>query len=59
MASLYGASGAFEASNGYYPTVGAGVQFIIKPVQRMLVNLEYAQGVEGHRAVLLRFGYDW
>ena len=59
VASLYGASGAFEASNGYYPTVGAGVQFIIKPVQRMLVNLEYAQGVEGHRAVLLRFGYDW
>jgi hypothetical protein len=59
VASLYGASGAFSASNGYYPTVGGGIQFIIKPVQRMLVSLEYAQGTEGNRGVLLRFGYDW
>ena len=59
VAGLYGASGAFSDSNGSYPTVGAGVQFVIRPVQRMLVNLEYAQGVEGHRAVLLKFGYDW
>jgi hypothetical protein len=59
VASLYGASGAFESSNGFYPTVGAGVQFVIKPVQRMLVNLEYAHGVEDNRAVLLRFGYGW
>jgi hypothetical protein len=59
VARLYGGSGAFSASNGSYPNVGAGVQFIIKPVQRMLVNFEYAQGTEGNRALLLRFGYDW
>ena len=59
VASLYGATGAFESSNGFYPTVGAGVQFVIRPVQRMLVNLEYAHGVEDNRAVLLRFGYGW
>ena len=38
---------------------GAGVQFILKPVQRMLVNLEYAQGVEGNHGVYLKFGYAW
>jgi hypothetical protein len=32
---------------------------VIRPVQRMLVNLEYAHGVEDNRAVLLRFGYGW
>jgi hypothetical protein len=59
VARLYGGSGAFETSNGNYPNVGAGVQFIIKPVQRMLVNLEYAQGTAGNRGLLLKFGYDW
>jgi hypothetical protein len=28
-------------------------------VQRMLVNLEYAQGTAGNRGLLLKFGYDW
>ena len=59
VTGLYGASGAFSASNGFYPTVGAGVQFVIKPVQRMLVNLEYAHGVEDNQALLVRFGYAW
>ena len=59
VAGLYGATAAFESSNGFYPTVGAGVQFVIKPVQRMLVNLEYAHGIEDNRAVLVRFGYGW
>ena len=59
VAGLYGASGAFSSSNGYYPVFGGGVQFVLRPVQRMLVSLEYAQGVEDNRGVLLRFGYDW
>ena len=29
------------------------------PAQRMLVNLEYAQGVEDNRGVYLKFGYGW
>ena len=66
MAKLYGedegveAAEAAEASNrSVFPMVGAGVQFILKPVQRMLVNLEYAQGVEGNHGVYLKFGYAW
>jgi hypothetical protein len=27
--------------------------------QRMLVNFEYAQGVEENRGVYLKFGYGW
>ena len=34
-----------------YPTIGAGVHFVIKPVQRMIVNLEYAQGIGDNRGV--------
>ena len=42
-----------------YPTIGAGLHFVIKPVQRMLVNLEYAQGTGNNRGVYLKLGYAW
>lgn len=42
-----------------YPCVGAGVQFVIKPQQRMNVNLEYAQGIDDNRGVYLKLGYAW
>jgi hypothetical protein len=58
-ASLYGERGAASASRQYYPAWGAGVQFILKPVQRMLANLEYAQGVEDNHGIYLKFGYAW
>jgi hypothetical protein len=42
-----------------YPTVGAGLHFVIKPVQRMLVNLEYAQGTKDNHGVYVKLGYGW
>jgi len=42
-----------------YPTVGAGVHFVIKPKERMIVNFEYAQGVGDSRGVYLKLGYAW
>ena len=42
-----------------YPTIGAGLHFVIKPAQRMLVNLEYAQGIGSHRGVYLKLGHAW
>ncbi len=59
VAGLYGEGGEVAAERDFYPAVGAGVHFVIKPEQRMLVNLEYAQGVEGNRGVFLKFGYGW
>ena len=42
-----------------YPVVGAGLQFVIKPRERMNVNLEYSQGIEDNRGVYLKLGYAW
>jgi hypothetical protein len=42
-----------------YPNVGAGIHFVIKPVQRMLVNLEYAQGIKANHGVYVKLGYGW
>jgi hypothetical protein len=42
-----------------YPTVGAGVHFVIKPAQRMLVNAEYAYGVADNRGLYVKLGYAW
>jgi len=59
VAGLYGDRGPTPASRQYYPTVGGGLQFVIKPAQRMLVNLEYAQGVEDNHGIYLKFGHSW
>ena len=59
VAGLYGERGAVSANRDFYPTGGAGIHFVIKPAQRMLVNFEYAQGVEGNHGVFLKFGYGW
>ena len=42
-----------------YPTIGAGVHFVLKPAERMLVNLEYAQGVGDSRGIYLKLGHAW
>ena len=59
VASLYGQDSTDAAERTVYPAWGAGLQFVIKPVERMLVNLEYAAGVQGNRGVYLKFGYGW
>ena len=33
--------------------------FVIKPEERMIVNLEYAQGTGDSRGVYLKLGYVW
>jgi hypothetical protein len=39
--------------------VGAGVQYILKPQQGIVANLELALGKEGNRALLFKMGYGW
>src|SRR4029077_7902182 len=41
-AALYGEP-PVALDRSIYPAVGAGLHFVLKPAQRMLVNLEYAQ----------------
>jgi len=57
-AGLYGEAPA-PLDRSIYPTIGAGLQFVIKPMERMNVNLEYAQGIEDNRGVYLKLGYAW
>jgi hypothetical protein len=57
-AGLYGHAPVALERN-IYPNAGGGVHFVIKPLQRMLVNLEYAQGVGNSRGVYVKLGYGW
>jgi hypothetical protein len=57
-AQLYGEA-PVPLERSTYPTFGAGLHFVIKPEQRILVNLEYAQGIEDNRGVYLKLGYAW
>jgi len=58
VAELYG-DAPVPLDRSAYPTFGGGVHFVLKPVQRMLVNLEYAQGTGNNRGVYLKLGYSW
>jgi hypothetical protein len=58
LATLYGKP-PVPLERTVYPNVGAGVHFVIKPVQRMLVNLEYAQGIKDNHGVYVKLGYGW
>ena len=62
VAGLYGdrdAATTTTTTRQYFPNWGAGIQFVIKPAKRMLMNFEYAQGVEDNRGGYLKFGYGW
>ncbi len=58
VAELYG-DAPVPLDRSTYPTIGGGVHFVLKPVQRMVVNLEYAQGIGDNRGVYLKLGYAW
>jgi hypothetical protein len=57
-AGLYGQAPT-PLERSIYPSIGAGVQFVLKPRERMNVNLEYAQGIGDSRGVYLKLGYAW
>ena len=57
-AGLYG-DAPIPLDRSIYPVVGAGVQFVLKPAQRMNVNFEYTQGIEDNHGAYLKLGYAW
>ena len=46
-------------SDNVYPSVGAGVQYLLKPQQGLVANLEYSQAKSGNSAVIFKMGYAW
>ena len=57
-AGLYGEA-LVPLDRSLYPTAGAGLHFVLKPKERMILNLEYAQGVGDNRGVYMKLGYAW
>ena len=58
-ACLYGAGKSCDDSDNVYPTVGAGIQYLLKPEQGLVANLEFAQAKDGNNAVVFQMGYAW
>jgi hypothetical protein len=59
VACLYGGDRSGCSQSDLFPSVGAGVQYVLKPVQGIVANLEFAAGKDGNRAVLFKMGYAW
>jgi len=59
VACLYGANRSCSESTDRFPSVGIGVQYILKPVQGFVANLEFAAGKDGNHALLFKMGYSY
>ena len=59
VACTYGGEQSCSDSENLYTAWGAGLQFILKPIQGIVANLEYAQGKDGNYGVYLKMGYAY
>ena len=59
VACLYGANRSGCSTPDLFPSAGVGVQFVLKPAQGIVANLEFAAGKDGNTALLFKMGYGW
>jgi surface antigen Omp85-like protein len=59
VACLYGDGKNCSDSANLYGAAGAGVQYILKPKEGIVLNLEYAAGEDGNYGVYLKMGYAY
>jgi len=59
VACLYGGNRSGCSGSDLFPSAGVGVQYLLKPVQGIVANLEFALGKDGNRALLFKMGYAW
>ncbi|HEY5809924.1 MAG TPA: BamA/TamA family outer membrane protein [Povalibacter sp.] len=59
IACTYGDDQSCSDSEDRYPAWGGGVQYVLKPIQGIVANLEYAQGKDGNYGVYLKLGYAY
>jgi len=59
VACLYGGGESCGDEANVYPNVGAGIQYILKQKEGIVVNLEYAQGKADNYAILLKLGWGF
>ena len=56
---LYGGGKNCTDSENTFPAAGVGVQYILKPKDGIVANLEYAAGKAGNYGVYLKLGYGF
>ncbi|MGY3901065.1 hypothetical protein ACW5XF_01140 [Aeromonas lusitana] len=64
VACLYGDSVSGESldcgdSENLYPAWGSGVQYLLKPEEGIVINLEYAMGKDDNSGIYLKMGYSF
>jgi hypothetical protein len=59
VACTYGGSQSCSDGRNLYPAGGVGVQYILKPKEGIVMNLEYALGKDGNYGVYLKMGYAY
>lgn len=59
IACLYGDDMQCDDSRNVFTSVAAGLYFVVKPVEKMVATLEYADGEGENRGVYLRFGWGF
>ena len=59
VACLYGSGKKCTESANLYPALGAGIQYVLKPEEGMVANLEYAKGEGDNSGIYLKLGYGF
>jgi hypothetical protein len=59
VSCLYGDGKSCSDSANRYPAAGAGVQYVLKPKEGFVLNLEYAAGKGGNQGIYLKMGYAY
>jgi hypothetical protein len=59
VACLYGDGVSCSDNENVFPMWGAGVQYILKPKEGMVLNLEYAEGKDNSYGIYLKLGYSF
>jgi hypothetical protein len=59
IACLYGNGDDCSDSANRYPSYGIGLQYIVKQKERIVLNLEYAEGKADNYGVYLKMGYGF
>jgi hypothetical protein len=59
VACTYGGGKNCSDSKNLYPAGGVGVQYVLKPKEGIVMNLEYAAGKDSNYGVYLKMGYAY
>jgi outer membrane protein assembly factor BamA len=59
IACTYGGGKGCGDSANLYPMGGLGVQYVIKPKEGLVLNMEYAQGKADNKGAYLKIGYAY